>query len=143
METRLFSGELIYHKIGNLGCSLILILFALNILGCNHFRTDNTISVWGSYFEKGDTLKLLINDKVLQNRIIKENYKFTITKEKPICKYHFIGDSTKINLSINNNDTTFLIDNKTIKTIVIGRDIYGSIMIDYEFSNGKRTFTIE
>ena len=121
----------------------LLLLFMIVILGCKHAQSERTISFWGSFFRKGDILQLSINGKEVRKMNIRKDYLFTIAKEKKLYDYHYVGNTTRINISINQNDTTFYIDNKTIKTIIIGRNIYGTIMIDYEFTNGTRTFTIE
>jgi hypothetical protein len=125
---------------------IIVVLSSISIFlfSCSKNQLKNEIAFWGSFYSKGDSLRISINDKLTKKLVVKRDYFFS--PEKPfylIRKYKYELDSSKIAIHINSRDTILYVKNDRLKTIIVGRNIYGDIMIDYVYSSGKRTFSIE
>lgn len=89
------------------------------------------------YAQKGDTLKIYFDKKLVVDKAIEAHYTgyFQDRKDKltTVCA---IKDSILTKVVVNKRDTTFLIHPNEINECYVGSDIAGGIRIYYNYVDG-------
>ena len=93
------------------------------MISCN----DNRVSLYhGPYFKKGQEVIISINDKIIYNKVFKNDY--SRDSNKKIKDYYNKLDSIKLYFKVNKNDTLVYLP-KTTKRILVGSSFYDKIFV--------------
>lgn len=110
---------------------------SLFVVSCNPRCEGKKIYFGLIYAQQGDTLKVFFDDKLIANRVIKEDYTghFQDKKDKltTVCANK---DSVLTRVIVNRSDTTFYIIRNDIKECYVRANIAGEIHVYYNYVIG-------
>jgi hypothetical protein len=118
---------------------LVMSYIALSFLGdsCSVPCSDKRIPLGLISANGSDSLKIIVDDKVVVDKIIKEDFigHFQDKKHRltTLCTNK---DSVPVSVKINNRDTVFYLRPKEIKECYVGADVKGFVVIFYNYEVG-------
>ncbi|WP_145671483.1 hypothetical protein [Chitinophaga polysaccharea] len=89
------------------------------------------------YANKNDSLKVILNNKVMIEKVIKEEYDGHFESKKDrLATWCISEDSVLVKIIFNSRDTSFYLHPKLIKGWYVGCDLQKYIDIYYDYEKG-------
>lgn len=111
-------------------------LIAILIVSC-HDNCDNNVNISLSFINKNDTLEISENNQIIFSESFRSDFSYLNDSKMYILKNYCYANESKIKIRINQNDTTFFQKWVDVKEVIIGRNIYNDILVDYKFKDGS------
>ncbi|TWF39063.1 hypothetical protein FHW36_106287 [Chitinophaga polysaccharea] len=120
---------------------VVVILYSFVFLflsnSCNLICSGKRVSVGLIYANENDSLKIILNDKIVVDKVIYHGYngRFRDRKDR-LATWCISEDSTLIKIRINSRDTSFYLHPKWIKGWYVGCSMKGDIDVYYDYEVG-------